>query len=145
MTKFVPVTDIWNDAAPVEAELGERLLIVGAGLETVKVLDPDMPPPGVGLKTVTAEVPPPETSEALTDAVTWVLLTKLVGRSEPFHLTTQPLTKLVPFTVRVKAAEPAVAEVGDRLDTAGAGLLTVKLRVKLLPPPGDGVNTLMGN
>lgn len=145
LTKFDPVTVIWNEAAPVEAELGERVVRLGAGFETVKLLDPDKPPPGLGLKTVTAEVPPAAMSEALIRAVTCELLTKVVVRSEPFHLTTQPLTKLVPLTVSVKPAAPAVAEDGERPETVGTGLLTEKFCELLIPPPGAGLETLTGN
>ena len=56
--KFVPVTvSVWA-AAPAITELGERLVMVGTGLLagagfTVKVLAAVVPPPGVGLVTVT--------------------------------------------------------------------------------------------
>ncbi len=41
----------------------------------------------------------------------------------PFHCTTAPVRKLVPFTVKVNAAPPAVAEVGLRLVMLGVGAL----------------------
>ena len=44
-------------------------------------------------------------------------------RLDPFHWTTDPLMKLVPFTVSVKAAPPAVADVGLMLVVVGTGLL----------------------
>ena len=47
---------------------------------------------------------------------------KLVLRSPPFQRTNEPLTKLDPFTVSVKAGAPATAEVGLRLETVGTGL-----------------------
>ncbi len=58
---------------------------------------------------------------------------------EPFTCTTEPFTKLEPFTVSVKAPPPAVVAVGDRLESDGAGLagfVTVKGRDPLVPPPG---------
>jgi hypothetical protein len=61
-------------------------------------------------------------SAARIEAVTWVALTYVVVRFVPFHLTTEPLTKLVPFTVRVNPAPPAVADVGLRLVVVGTGL-----------------------
>ena len=82
----------------------------------------EVPPPGVGLKTVTLAVPAVAMSAARIDAVTWVALTYVVVRFVPFHLTTEPEMKLVPFTVRVKAAPPAVAELGLRLVVVGRGL-----------------------
>ena len=54
-------------------------------------------------------------------AVTCVALTKVVVRVAPFHLTTEPETKLLPLTVRVKAAPPAVALLGTRVVSAGTG------------------------
>ena len=52
--KFVPVTVSVNAAPPAVAELGERLVMVGRGLFTVKVTEFDAPPPGAGLVTTTA-------------------------------------------------------------------------------------------
>ena len=48
--------------------------------------------------------------------------TNVVVRFVPFHLTTEPEMKLVPFTVRVKAGPPAVADEGLRLVVVGTGL-----------------------
>ena len=47
-----------------------------------------------------------------------------VGRSLPIHRTTEPATKFVPFTVRVKAALPAAALVGEIVVIAGMELFT---------------------
>jgi hypothetical protein len=76
----------------------------------------------VGLKTVTLAVPAVAMSAARIDAVTWVALTYVVVRSVPFHLTTEPEMKLIPFTVSVKAGPPAVAEEGLRPVVLGTGL-----------------------
>ena len=81
-----------------------------------------MPPPGVGLKTVTLAVPAVTMSAAAIEAVSWLALTYVVVREEAFHLTTELEMKLVPFTVRVKAAPPAVADEGLRLVVVGRGL-----------------------
>jgi hypothetical protein len=102
----------------------------------------DVPPPGVGLKTVTLAVPAVAISAAVIAAVSCVPLTYVVVRSEPFHLTIEPLTKLVPFTVSVKAPPSAVAEDGLRLVIAGAGLLMVKICAFDVPPPGVGLKTV---
>src|SRR2546426_278550 len=101
-------------------------------------------PPGVGEKTVTDAVPAVAMSPAVIAACNWVLLTNVVTRAPLFHCTTDPLTKFVPFTVRVKAAAPAVALPGVSEAIVGTGLgarLMVKVSALELPPPGAGVNT----
>ena len=79
------------------------------------------------MNTVTLAVPAVAMSAARIDAVTWVEETYVVVRFEPFHLTTELEMKLVPFTVRVKAAPPAVADEGLRLVVVGTGLLIVNV------------------
>ena len=71
---------------------------------------------------MTLAVPAVAMSAARIDAVTWVALTYVVVRFVPFHLTTELEMKLVPFTVRVKAVPPAVADEGLRLVVVGRGL-----------------------
>ena len=61
------------------------------------------------------------TSDARIVAVTVVEETKVVTRAEPFQFTTEPDTKLVPFTVRVKPELPAVVEVGLMDVVVGTG------------------------
>ena len=46
----------------------------------------------------------------------------------------EPLTKLLPFTVKVKAALPAARVFGLRLEIVGTGLFTVKLLPAEVPP-----------
>jgi hypothetical protein len=105
------------------------LVVVGTGLELVmvNVWGPETPPPGAGLNTVTWAVPATAMSEAGTVAVNCVAETKVVARSEPFQRTTEVLTKLVPFTVRVKLPPPATAELGLMLVVTGTG--------EPVPPP----------
>lgn len=55
---------------------------------------------------------------------------------------TKPLRKPAPLTVSVKPGPPAVALDGDRLVTDE---LTIKLTAVEIPPPGAGLNTVMGN
>ena len=64
-------------------------------------------------------------SAAVIAAVSRVLLTKVVVLAEPFHRTVEPLMKLLPLSVRLKVAPPAVAELGEMPDKAGAGLTEV--------------------
>ena len=94
------------------------------------------------MKTVTCAVPAAAMSLAGIEAVNCVLLTKVVVRSLPFQRTTEPDTKFVPVTVRVKAAPPADALEGERLASVGAGLLMVKVRALEGPTVGTGFNTV---
>src|SRR5262249_58557921 len=54
--------------------------------------------------------------------------------------------KWLPLTVRVNAAPPATAVLGDRLVSNGAGLFVVIVNVRALdgPPPGAGLTTVTG-
>ena len=87
----------------------------------LKVLATDVPPPGEGLLTVTCTVPAVEKFEAGTEAVTLVLLPKVVVTAVPAQLTTVPETKFDPVTVRVKAAPPTVPLAGEMEVTLGSG------------------------
>jgi hypothetical protein len=99
----------------------------------------DVPPPGVGLKTVTVVVPPVATSDAETAAVNCVALTNVVVSEVVFHLTTEALTKLVPLTVSVNAAPPVIAEVGESVVMVGTGWSTVSVTGEV----DDGANPLV--
>src|SRR6267378_5192913 len=104
----------------------------------------EVPPPGAGLKTVTWAVPVAAMSEAGMDAVTCVAETNVVVRADPFHCTTDPETKLLPFTVSENAAAPTMAELGLRLVVVGRGLPFVMVKVCGFetPPPGAGLKTV---
>jgi hypothetical protein len=65
-----------------------------------------------------------------------------VVRFAPPHRTTDDAIKFDPFTVKVKAAPPAVAEVGLMLVVVGAGLLIAKICALDVPPPGAGLTTV---
>jgi len=72
--KLLPVTVMVNAGPPAVAELGEMDVRVGTGLLAglmVKVWAEDVPPPGVGLKTMTLVVPGAAMSEAGMAAVSW--------------------------------------------------------------------------
>jgi hypothetical protein len=62
-----------------------------------------------GFETVTCAVPAEAMSDAGMAAVNCVLLTNVVLRALPFHLTVEPETKFVPFTVRLNAGPPTIA------------------------------------
>src|SRR2546421_570689 len=82
--------------------------VVAAATVTVQVLVPEQPPP---LQPVKAE---PAAGAAGT-------LTKVVVRSVPFHRITELDSKLLPFTVRTKLAEPATTLVGESEPAEGTG------------------------
>src|SRR4030095_9495748 len=108
----------------------------------VKVSALEVPPPG--FTTVTCAVPAALMSPAGIAAVSWVALTNVVVRAAPFHCTTEPETKLLPFTVSVNARPPAVALFGESEVSASAAMLTLavavlpstKLTVKVKLDPG---------
>lgn len=89
----------------------------------VKVRALEKPPPGAGLNTVTGSFPATAMSSAGIAALSRVADTKVVTRADPFQRTTEPAMKLVPLTVSVKAAPPAVREVGLIVVRVGTGLL----------------------
>jgi hypothetical protein len=72
----------------------------------------EVPPPGLGLTTVTLAVPANTMSAASMAAVNWLLLTKVVGRGPPFQLTTDSGTKPVPLRVSVKLGPPGATAAG---------------------------------
>ena len=127
LTKFVPLTVSVNPAPPGVAEDGLSPVMVGTGLPvfglTANDTAFDVPPPGVGLNTVTLAVPAVAMSAAVIAAVNWVPLTYVVGRSEPFQRTTELPMKPVPLTVSVKAGPPGVAEDGLRPVMVGTGVV----------------------
>jgi xanthosine utilization system XapX-like protein len=143
--KFVPVAVSVNAAPPAIALVGLMEVSVGTGLFaalTVNVEAAEVPPPGAGFVTVTGKLPTAAMSATVIAAVTWVALTKVVVRAFPLNFTEEVETKPVPFTVRVKAAPPAVAPFGESEVIVGAGLLIVKVCAPEVPPPGAGLVTV---
>ena len=127
-TKPVPVILSVNPAPPTVAVAGT--IAVSAGDEAALIVndtEPDVPPPGAGFVTVTGAVPAVAISAAVIAAVNCVAFTNVVVLAAPLNFTTDVETNPVPFTVRVKAAPPAVALVGEREVSVGAGLLMVKV------------------
>ena len=139
-----------NDCVVVMLEGDGDTVTVGvtSAAATVKVSVFDVPPPGVGLNTVTGKGPALATSVARMLAVTWLALTYVVMRALPLKLTTELLMNSDPLTVSVKAPEPAVALEGLSIVIAGTGLfvpaaLIVKFTgVEIVPPPGAGSVTV---
>lgn len=155
LIKFVPFNVNVNAAPPAPVDVGEIVVSVGAGFAALMVnvnvfeVVPAGTPNGcaplkttVGVNTFTEAVPADRISAAVIAAVNCVAFTNVVVRLLLFHCTTEVLMKLLPFTVKVKAAPPAIAEFGTSVLNAGTGVLTVKLRTFDVPPPGAGFNTL---
>jgi hypothetical protein len=117
-TKLLPVTVRVKAGPPAVVEVGERLAFVGEGLLIVRVSALVEGTPLV--TTVTWAVPARAMSVAGIAAVTRVARTKVVVRLLPFHCTIDPVVNPDPFTVRVKAAPPAVREVGLMLVSVAA-------------------------
>src|SRR5438128_12068342 len=63
--------------------------------------------------------------EAGTVAVSCVEETNVVVSAVPFQFTVEPETKLVPFTVNVNCAPPAVAQVGLSELIVGTALIVI--------------------
>ena len=112
----MPFTVNVNPAPPAVAEFGLRVVMVGGGGLIVNVAGPEVPPVVV---TVTLAVPALAIRLAGTVAVTCTPLTYVVVSAVAPHCTVAPLTRLVPYTVKVNPAPPAVAEFGLRLVIVG--------------------------
>jgi len=143
--KFVPLTVIVKPESPTVFASGEMLVVVGEALLTVNVWALDVPPPGVGFTTVIANVPAVVMSDDGIEAVTLEDETNDVARGDPSKLTTEDAVKPVPVTVIVKVEAPTAFELGEMSDVVGAGLLTVKVWLFDVPPPGVGFVTVIAN
>ncbi len=110
-TKFVPCTARATPVPPPLATAGLIEVRVGVGLLTANERLLLMRPPG--LRTATGTDRPWARSAAAIWAERRVLETNDVVRSLPSQVTTAPLAKSVPLTVRVNGPPPAVALEGD--------------------------------
>jgi len=146
-TKPLPFTVKVNAAAPAVAPIGDIDDNVGTGFELsiVNVAGADVPPPGAPVCTATVALPTFARSCTDTSAVSSVVLTYVVLRSEPFHLTTDEVTNPLPTTVRVMDELPAVALVGEIEERTGEALSSTTSNDAEfdVPPPGAGVNIVM--
>lgn len=133
LTKLVPLTVRVKAEPFTRALVGLSEVITGVGLLIVNVTGDEVPPPGVGVNTVIAAVPPEVMSDAGIDAVSVVELTKLVVRLFPFHRTVLPFTKFVPVAVSVNAAEPDVTVSGFSVVSDGTGFPALWLIVRVGP------------
>src|SRR5262249_6227399 len=91
----------------------------------------EVPPPGVGLVTLTAAQPSAATLPASTVAVSCEALTNVVGRAVLFNCTVELDANPDPFTVRVNPPEPACTNAGEIELIAGFGLNAFPVTVVL--------------
>jgi len=81
--------------------------------------------PPHGVTTLIEAVPALAMRAAGTAAVSCVAETNVVVRAVPFHLTVEPETKLLPFTVSVNPGPPAVVQLGLSELTVGTALIVM--------------------
>ncbi len=131
--KLVPFTVSVNAGPPTTADVGLRLVIAGIGPLIGSAAAVEALPPV--LSAVMLALPGLAIRLAGTAAVSCVELTNVVVSAVPFQCTLAPERKLVPFTVSVNAAPPAITEVGLKLVMVGVGALTGNdAAVEGLPP-----------
>jgi hypothetical protein len=137
-----PVPVIMSVTSPSPTVTGDGLkeLICGNGFNTLKESDPLVPPPGVGVFTVTGCEPAVASNDALTLAVSCVALTKVVVSAVPSNWMLESATNEEPLRVSASAEEPAMTLAGIRLMAVGAGFNTVN-EAEVVPPPGPGFET----
>src|ERR1035441_779388 len=94
-------------------------VVVPDEVSTSNCTELEVPPPGAGECTVMVVVPALAISAAVTCAVSWVALTNCVSSAVVPQYTVEPLINLLPLTVRVKDAPPAIVYAGDMLPKTG--------------------------
>lgn len=124
LAKPEPVTVKVKAAPPADALLGESDVTSRLALLIVNGMLEEVPPPGAGFVTVTVAVPAVAISAAAIAAVSCVELMNVVVLATPLNFTTDVDMKPAPFTVKVKAAPPAVALGGAIEISVGAGSVT---------------------
>jgi hypothetical protein len=124
LTKFVPFTVSVTAPLPAVTEMGLMLSSVGVGFTTPKSEEFEVPPPGVGLTTVIANVPPVVRKLESTTAASSCPdpgTISLVGRFAPANLATDAAVNPVPWIVNVKVAELRFTPPGFRAAMVGTG------------------------
>ena len=144
--KLLPVTIREKAAVPAVAPTGEMEVITAAGSDAAEMLKEEGAELTPEFDTVMDAVPAETISEAGIVAVSCVELTNVVARAELFQSTTEPFTKFVPFTVRVKPVGPhdgvVFEEVVEDDNDVMVGATIVNWIPPEVPPPGPRVNTL---
>ena len=144
---MLPATLSVNPTSPAVAVDGESDVMAAAGsdpdgAEIVKATEFDTT---AKFATVTFADPAEAISAAEISAVSFVGLTNVVGRAEPFQFTTEALTKFVPVTVREK---PEALQEGAEFDEVvdadkdviAGGTIVNGRDVADAPPPGPRLN-----
>jgi hypothetical protein len=131
LKKFVPVTVRVKSLAPAATELGLKLVMVGVAGLIVKLVALLIVPSL--FTTVTGTVAALAIMSLVTAPVSLEALEKVVVSAVVFHMMVAPETNPEPFTVSVKAAPPALADVGLRLEMV-AGVPTTKATGAELAP-----------
>lgn len=98
---------------------GVTQALAGGVAKIVKTWPEEVPPPGLGLTTVTSAVPAEIKSPTGTVAVISVALTQEHESGVPFHCTEAPLSKFEPNNATLTAMLPASAPVGAIVDREG--------------------------
>jgi hypothetical protein len=143
LTKPAPMTVRGKPGSPTIAFSGIRLLIAGV-TDMLTAFEVRF----VVFKTVIGNVPTVTRSVPRIDAVSWVALIKVVERLTPLKRTTEPAAKPVPLTVSPNPRLPALLVGGEIVLIVGGGApvgLTLRLTAELVPPPGVGLKTVIGN
>ena len=91
------MTTLIGEVVPATGKALNTGLNVGAMM--VKGTGFELPPPGLGLTTVTLTVPAVDTFSAGTAAVNLPALSNVVARGVPFQFTVDPETNPAPWTV----------------------------------------------
>jgi hypothetical protein len=139
---LLPVRFRDTATVPAVALVGESEAIAGTGSELGDVMEKftELEFTADGrLDTEIAAAPSEVVSVGRIAAVSCIALTNVVGRGDPFQLTTEPLTKFVPLTVRVKPAGLQY-DVEDAETEVTVGAEIVKVAPGEMPPPGPIVN-----
>lgn len=127
------------DDGPLVQSLGAPLPVTRTSKETEK-----LGPLCELVLTATDAQPGLVMSVAKIDAVIWFALTNVVGFVAPFQVTTYPLAKFDPFTVRVNAAPPDAIVAGETEVSTGSPVFGARMKKVAnadCPPDGSGLMT----
>ena len=131
-------------AAPINADVGESVVIVGTGLLTAKLTVFDVPPPGAGFVTITGKLPTVAWSPAVSGIVICAALTNVTVCATPLYVAVEVVDEIGAIDGQRLRPAPTTADVGESVVMVGVRLLTVKLTVFEVPPPGAGFVTTTG-